>query len=71
MATFCQKYMAQEMLQQQHYKDGDVEQSLTRVFHKMDDMLRDAQYHEEARSKLLRVKALQPFTTRQYEGRSQ
>ena len=49
MAKFCQKYMAQEMLQQQHYKDGNVAQSLTTVFHKMDDMLRDAQYHEEVR----------------------
>ena len=51
MAKFCQKYMAQEMLAQQHYRDGDVAQSLIRAFHRMDDMLRDTQYHEEVRVK--------------------
>ena len=35
----------------QQYKDGNVSDSLVKVFHKMDDMLRDTKYQEEVRTR--------------------
>lgn len=40
VAKFCQKHMAAEF---NRFKDGDnVEEALVRVFHRMDEMLRDS-----------------------------
>lgn len=47
VAKFCQKYMISEMKKLKDVKDGDVEDTLVNVFHKMDEMLRDSRYAEE------------------------
>lgn len=47
VAKFCQKYMASEIAKLQEFSEGNVEQSLVRVFHKMDEMLRDNKYAAE------------------------
>ena len=44
VARFCQKYMAAEITQLQHYHEGRVSDSLVEVFHKMDLMLADERY---------------------------
>eukprot|EP00798_Chlamydomonas_sp_ICE-L_P030876 gene30876-35920_t len=47
VAKFCQKYLPAEMLNLKEFDDGSVDAALVRVFHKMDEMLRDAKYAEE------------------------
>ena len=47
VAKFCQRYMVKEIAALKEHKDGDVEESLVRVFHRMDEMLRDHTYLEE------------------------
>mmetsp|Transcript_7281 Transcript_7281/g.15903 ORF Transcript_7281/g.15903 Transcript_7281/m.15903 type:complete len:370 (-) Transcript_7281:792-1901(-) len=47
VAKFCQKYMATEIQKLKEFNDGSVEDSLVRVFHRMDEMLRDNTYSQE------------------------
>ena len=49
VAKFCQKYMSIEMHKNRRELEESpaVEASLVRVFHKMDEMLRDSRYAEE------------------------
>ena len=47
VAKFCQRYMVKEFQSLKENKDGDVEESLISVFHRMDEMLRDQQYMQE------------------------
>lgn len=47
VAKFCQKYMSQEIQRIEEFGKGNVESSLVRVFHKMDEMLRDSKFSEE------------------------
>jgi len=47
VAKFCQRYMVKEFQALNGHSEGDVEEALVRVFHRMDEMLRDQQYLEE------------------------
>ncbi|GFR51558.1 hypothetical protein Agub_g13978 [Astrephomene gubernaculifera] len=47
VAKFCQKYMTTELQRLEEFGKGSVEDSLTKVFHRMDEMLRDQRYAEE------------------------
>ncbi|PNW79315.1 hypothetical protein CHLRE_09g410600v5 [Chlamydomonas reinhardtii] len=47
VAKFCQKYMAAELQRFEEFGKGSVEDSLVKVFHRMDEMLRDQRYAEE------------------------
>ena len=64
---FCQKYMAAEITQLQHYSEGRLSDSLVEVFHKMDLMLADNQYSEVLLllCKLLYRQAIPALLTRQ------
>ncbi|PNH10818.1 putative protein phosphatase 2C 11 [Tetrabaena socialis] len=47
VAKFCQKYMTLELQRTEEFSKGSVEDSLIKVFHRMDEMLRDQRYAEE------------------------
>ncbi|GLI65386.1 hypothetical protein VaNZ11_008941 [Volvox africanus] len=47
VAKFCQKYMSTELQRLEEFGKGSVEDSLIKVFHRMDEMLRDQRYAEE------------------------
>ncbi|KAG2431539.1 hypothetical protein HXX76_009553 [Chlamydomonas incerta] len=47
VAKFCQKYMATELQRIEEFGKGSVEDSLVKVFHRMDEMLRDQRYADE------------------------
>lgn len=48
VAKFCQKYLSNEMQKLKEFDDSSsVEEALVRVFHRMDEMLRDSKYAEE------------------------
>eukprot|EP00878_Enallax_costatus_P010263 GHUV01010713.1.p1 GENE.GHUV01010713.1~~GHUV01010713.1.p1 ORF type:complete len:257 (+),score=65.25 GHUV01010713.1:284-1054(+) len=47
VAKFCQKYMAREIQKLEHFGEGRIEDSLVKVFHRMDEMLRDHKYADE------------------------
>lgn len=44
VAKFCSKHLADQVFKLEEYKQGKVEDSLIKVFHKMDEMLRDHKY---------------------------
>lgn len=46
VARFCQEHLAKELLTMDGFA-GNVEESLVKVFHRIDDMLRDSTYHAE------------------------
>lgn len=54
VAKFCQKYLPEEIQKLKEFGDGSVEEALVRVFHRMDEMLRDSKYADEI--ELLKVK---------------
>jgi protein phosphatase 1G len=47
VSKFCAKHMPEVIQHMPAYKKGELGSSLTEVFHKMDDMLRDQQFFEE------------------------
>lgn len=47
VSKFCAKYMPNVIQEMPQYQQGDLGASLTEVFHKMDDMLRDQRFYEE------------------------
>eukprot|EP00514_Thraustochytrium_sp_LLF1b_P009730 CAMPEP_0184554124 /NCGR_PEP_ID=MMETSP0199_2-20130426/34112_1 /TAXON_ID=1112570 /ORGANISM="Thraustochytrium sp., Strain LLF1b" /LENGTH=411 /DNA_ID=CAMNT_0026950059 /DNA_START=249 /DNA_END=1481 /DNA_ORIENTATION=- len=47
VAKFCAKYMAREIVTLEDFQKGNFGEALIKVFHKMDDMLRDAKYAVE------------------------
>lgn len=47
VAKFCQEHIAAELLQLEQYKEGQIGESLIRVFHRMDEMLRDEMFSGE------------------------
>eukprot|EP00884_Botryococcus_braunii_P007934 jgi/Botrbrau1/17141/Bobra.0157s0038.2 len=47
VAQFCQKYMAAELAKLQSEPQASVSESLVKVFHKMDEMLREECYNQE------------------------
>jgi len=47
VAKFCQRYLLQEIKLLKEFDEGSMEDSMVRVFHRMDEMLRDSQYSKE------------------------
>lgn len=47
VAKFCQRYMIQEIQKLKEFDEGGVDHALVRVFHRMDEMLKDGQYFQE------------------------
>ncbi|MEW5310575.1 MAG: hypothetical protein WDW38_002361 [Sanguina aurantia] len=47
VAKFCQKYIVNEISRCKEYQSGDVEASLVRGFHRIDEMLRDSRHADE------------------------
>lgn len=47
VAKFCQRYMVQEIQKLNEFTGSGVDDALVRVFHRMDEMLRDGQYMQE------------------------
>lgn len=46
-SQFCQKYIVNEISRCKEYQSGDVEASLVRGFHRIDEMLRDSRHADE------------------------
>lgn len=47
VAKFCQKYMGEEILNLKEFGEGSTEEALVKVFHRMDEMLRESRYASE------------------------
>jgi serine/threonine protein phosphatase PrpC len=50
VAKFCQIHMASELEQMEAFKNGSNDRALEDVFHRMDEMLRDAKYSNQVQS---------------------
>eukprot|EP00188_Purpureofilum_apyrenoidigerum_P000557 Plantae.Rhodophyta-Purpureofilum_apyrenoidigerum.ctg12491.p1 GENE.Plantae.Rhodophyta-Purpureofilum_apyrenoidigerum.ctg12491~~Plantae.Rhodophyta-Purpureofilum_apyrenoidigerum.ctg12491.p1 ORF type:complete len:455 (+),score=92.12 Plantae.Rhodophyta-Purpureofilum_apyrenoidigerum.ctg12491:155-1366(+) len=47
VALFCEKHMVEELQALEEYRKGDFEKALTRVFHRMDELIADEKYSDE------------------------
>ncbi|GMH40531.1 hypothetical protein BSKO_08435 [Bryopsis sp. KO-2023] len=62
VARFCQEHLAKELLTMDGFS-GNVEESLVKVFHRIDDMLRDSTYHAELEEFKNKPECDEPETT--------